>query len=901
MKKDNWHNISWKKSVINVGSDYQKGLTEKEVEIRRKKFGKNILPKEKSLSNLRLFFEQFKNSLIYILIVAGIIVLILERFTDSIIIFIAVILNVFVSYFQESKASKTLQALKKIIKVKALVFRNNEEKEIFQEELVVGDIILLKPGMKVPADARLIENQGLKINESILTGEWLAAEKTLDILPKETPVLDRDNIVYMGTIVEDGWGKAVIVQTGIETEIGKIAQTLKETKEEKTPYQKKLAGFSKIVGIIVVFLCLIIFIEGIITGEDLVEMFIISVAVAVAAIPEGLPVAMSVILAVGMQRIFKKNGLVRKLVSAETLGSTSIIITDKTGTLTEAKMEVAGIFTASEENFSNNKKYSNLHILVLKIVSLCNEAFVENFSAPMEKWILRGDSMERALLWAGIQAGISRKEIEKKEPKIDFLPFDSLYKYSASLHKLDLKNNIIYAMGAPEKILELSKFFEFKGECKKISQKKLIEFQKKFEELTSKGIRLLAVGYKKIETEKNNKKIKQLFKEENLDKLEREKIYANFLKEMTFVGFIGLHDPIRNDAKDAIKICRQANMKPIIVTGDHKLTAKAVAQALDFEINDENILDGKDLEKMSEEEFKNKLEDIQIYARVEPQQKLRIVKAWQDIGRVVAMTGDGINDTPALKQANIGIAVGSGTDLAKQIADLVLLNDSFSVIVVAIEEGRRILDNIRKVITYLLSDSFTEVILIGASIIAGLPLPVTAAQILWVNLIEDGLPSIALAFESKEKDLMKRKPQDEKIPLLNREMKILIFIIGIVTDLILLGMFLWLFNRENNSLEHLRTMVFALLGIDSLFYVFSCKNLKKNIWQINLFDNKFLLIAWFVGFLALILGIYLPILNILLGTAPLLFFDWGIIISLGIINLFLIEASKWVLIKRGEV
>jgi len=370
--------------------------------------------------------------------------------------------------------------------------------------------------------------------------------------------------------------------------------------------------------------------------------------------------------------------------------------------------------------------------------------------------------------------------------------------------------------------------------------------------------------------------------------------------DLNFSGFITLKDPVRKEAKKAMKVCRQAGMKPIIVTGDHKLTAKAVAEELGFKIKEENILEGQELDKLSDEEFMDKLKHIQIYARVEPKHKLRIIEAWQDKGEIVAMTGDGINDAPALKKADVGIAIGSGTEVAKETSDLILLNDSFSIIVAAIEEGRAIIDNIRKVITYLLASSFTEIILVGFSIVLGLPLPVAAVHILWVNLVEDGLPTMALAFEPKEKDLMKQKPQGHDTPLLTREMKAIIFIIGILTDLLLLGLFLWLLNK-NHHLSYIQTMIFAGLAIDSMFYIFACKSLRKNIWHINPFSNKLLIISLLVGVLVLALAIYLPPLQLLLKTVPLGFSDWLIIMGLGIIKLVLIEVTKWFFIVRKEL
>ncbi len=855
-KKHHWHTLSPEKVAEILKTDLGEGLSEEEVKIRQKKFGLNKLPKEKPLPKVKIFLSQFQSPLIYILLIAGMVTLILGEWTDTIVIFFAVLLNTIVGYFQENKASNALRELKKVLKRKATCLREGKRKEIFQENLVPGDMVILKAGDKVPSDGRIIESSNLKINEAPLTGEWLAAEKIAEVLTKEVPLADRDNMVYMGTTVEDGEGKAIITEIGAQTEIGKVAILIKETKEEKTPYQKKLAHFSKIVAWLVGLASLFIFIEGMVTGGEFVEMFTTAVAVAVAAIPEGLPVAMTVILALGMQRILKRKGLVRKLASAETLGSTSIIATDKTLTLTQGKMELAEV-RAEDMN------------LALKIASFCYEAFVENPQDPRPDWKIRGRPTDRALILAGEEKGFTKHQLEKEFPEIDEIPFNSQNKFIATLHQTK-EGKVLFVSGAPEKIIELSS----------IDKNTFLKLNRDLENLTSQGLRVIAVGCKKTK---------------------EEKLKIEDVSDLTFVGFIGLKDPLRKEVKEAIDICQEAGMKPIIVTGDHVLTARAIGKELGLKVKKENILEGKELDNISDKELDKKLDKINVFARVEPKHKIRIIRAWQAKNQVVAMTGDGINDAPALKKADIGIALGSGTEVAKEVSDLVLLNDSFSIIVAAIEEGRAILDNIRKVITYLLSDSFTEVILIGVSIIARLPLPVIAVQILWVNLIEDGLPSIALAFEPKEKDLMTQKPTGHKAPLLTREMKAIIFIIGIFTDLILLGLFFVLLGKfGEGNLNYIQTMIFACLGSNSLFYVFSCKSLRKNIWHINLFNNKFLLLSCGVGFLALIAALYIPAFQTLLKTVPLGFFDWLIIIGLGLINIVAIEAAKHYFIVRRQ-
>jgi len=879
-----WHSFPIEKIFSQLKSG-PKGLTEKEAGLRLKRSGYNKLPEEKSFSKTKIFLAQFKSPLVYILLIAGVVTLVLEDYTDSIIIFGAVFLNTIVGYIQENKADQGLKKLKKILRVKAIVFREGLEKEIFQRNVVVGDIVFLRAGNKVPADARIIQAHDLKAKESALTGEWLAAEKKVIVLSEDVPLADRDNMVYMGTIIESGWGKAIVTGTGLQTEIGKVAESIQSTKEKKTPYQKKLSHFSKIIGIIIVIISLFIFIEGMAFGGEFVEMFSTSVAIAVAAIPEGLPVAMTVILALGMQRILKRKGLVRKLASAETLGSTSVILTDKTGTLTEAKMEVASVYAGSKEllvsNSDGSVNSSESHLLALKIGMLCNESFVENLEEPTKRWIIRGRPTEKALLIAGIQAGLSKESFEKEQPMIDQFLFDPAYKYAASLHKFNPGNNILYLVGSPEKILDMSAYLG-DGQKRKLLLADLKKIKEKINKTTNAGLRVVGVAYRET-------------KDQKIDPDQEEKE-----KELTFVGFFALHDPIRESTKGAIDICRQAGMRPIIVTGDHKLTAQTVAHKLGFKIKPKNILEGKDLAKLSDSEFEDRIKDIQIYARVEPAQKLRIVQAWQKKGEVVAMTGDGINDAPALNQADIGVSLGSGTDVAKEVSDLVLLTDNFNVIVAAIEEGRVIVDNIRKVITYLLSDSFSEIVLIGVSLISGWPLPILAAQILWVNLIEDGPMGIALAFEKKEKNVMAQKPAHYGLFLLTKEMKALILIISITTNILLLALFYYLLKHTNYEIIHIRSVIFAALTIDSLFYIFACKSLRRNIWRINPFSNMFLIWGWVFGIVMLLAAIYLPLLQSLLKTVPLNLFDWMLVLGVGLITMFLIELTKYYFITRHE-
>ena len=877
-----WYQLSKKEVVKTLRTNVKNGLSTKEVLSRQKEFGKNKLPQKKPFSRLRIFLGQFQSPLIYILLVAGLISLIVKETTDAVVIFSTVLINSFIGYTQEKKASNTLLALKKVVRHPAKVIRDKSQHIIDSEELVPGDIILLNPGYKVPADARIIENENLQINEMALTGEWLASEKSFEKISEKKVLADRDNIAYMGTIVESGRGKAIVVSIGSQTEIGKIAKTVRETLEEKTPYQKKLANFSKFISLAVFILCSFIFIEGMVNGVNFREMFMTTIAVAIAAIPEGLPISMTIILSIGTERILKKRGLVRKLSSAETLGSTSVICLDKTGTLTEGKMEVHDIVNPIQ--VFKNKKDEKDRLLSLKIGSIFSGAFIDNPFDKKTDWIFRGNPTDKALLKKGIEEKVVKIKPTRGVEKISEILFNSVDKFAVITLK-EKDNLFLFLRGAPEKTLELCSFYEIKGKRKKMTDKNLKELKKELNKITGKGLRVIATAYKKIGSQK-------------LEKLTQEEGMRKEINNLVFAGFITLKDPVRKDTKEAISICRKSGIKIVIITGDHKLTAKNIAQEVGLKIKKENILEGKELDLLSEKDLKKRLSKIKIFARVNPEHKSRIIQAWQDKGDTVAMTGDGINDAPALKKADIGLALGSGTEVAKEASDLILLNNNLSVIVDVIREGRAILDNIRKSMTYLLSDGLTEFFLIAASIITRRPLPITAIQLLWVNLIEDGLPDIALAFEPKEKGLMKRKvnPKDN---LLTKEMKFIVLIIALVGDVLHIGLWLWLLN-QNYGIEHIRTMMLACLTLDSLLYVFSCKSLRLNLWHIDLFSNKFLTYSSLFGVFTLFLSIYNPFLQTFLKTVPLQASDWIIVVSLALIDITMIEFIKWHFIVKKD-
>jgi len=880
--RKNWHAISLEKIFAETGSK-KDGLTNSEATERLKKFGRNALPQEKPYSKIRLFLNQFNSPLMYILLTTVVISFLLKHYSDSIFIVIVLLINTTVGFYQENKANRSLLALKKMVKMRVKVWRDGHEKEIDSEELVAGDVVLLKSGDKVPADGRIIESKGLKINEASLTGEWMGAKKEpIDILPKETMLSEQTNMVFMGTIVEEGRATIVIVATGINTQIGGIVSLLKTTKESKTPLQKKIVSLSKITGAFILSIIFAIIIIGYFTEKSFADIFVASLALAVSAIPAGLLPAITVILVLAMRRIFKQKGLVRKLAATETLGSVTVICTDKTGTLTEGKMQVSHILTSTRELMSDNinglAKGENAngvesHISALKIATLANDAFVENPESELQEWVVRGRPTEQALLLAGMQSGLSKQELEKQYPALDRISFESDYKFAATYHRKDEKQNMICVVGAPEEIIARSADLDFDGRKEKLGTAEANQLVGKLETLTQKGLRVLACAHKDYDVETKYQNPIEL------------------VNGLSFVGFIALKDPLRQDAKESIAITKKAGIRTIIVTGDHKLTAKAVAEEIGLETKEENIIEGKELETISDDELKEKSKTISIYARVSPRHKLKIVDALQANGEVVAMLGDGINDAPALKSADIGVAVGSGTDVAKEVADLVLLDNNFKTILKAIEQGRVIFQNIRKVFVYLVADDFSELFLFLGSMAMGFPLPLLPAQILWINLVEDGFPDIALTTEQETKGVMDEKPRNPKEPILNRPLKLWMATVFLITGLAAFLSF-FIIWKLTGDISKTRTIVFALMCVDSLTFAFNVRSFRRTVFRRDIFSNRYLVGAVIISMLLLIAAIYVPFLQKILSTQPLGANEWLLIFSLAFAEMTLIALSK---------
>jgi P-type Ca2+ transporter type 2C len=867
-----WHSLSQTELLKKLRTSVS-GLSSAQVEERRKTFGFNELSKYKLPSSFGVFLSQFNSPLVYVLLVAAVLTLLLQDWLDMGIIMLVVVCNSFFGWIQENKSNQAMAKLKQLEVPHAKVFRDGRKIDVEAKELVVGDIIFIKSGDKIPADSRIIKSNNLQCSEAPLTGEAVPENKAVGDLAIGASLGDRTNMVYSGTIAVAGWAEAVVCAVGINTEIGKIGKLVSEVKEERTPLQKQLSRFGSFLSLLVGFICLLVFLLGLSQGQDVSQMIVIAVALAVAAVPEGLLVAVTIILTVGMQVILKRKALVRKLSAAEGLGGVSVICSDKTGTLTEGKMRIHKIVTAGREYLLPRHLEGDIldkeQDLISKISVLCSNASVENPDAPLEKLRILGDPTEKALILGAIEAGHDPEELRLEYPRLDELPFDSELKFMATSnnHKGESHNHV-FAKGAPEKILSFCDKVMVSGVKKKLTESHIKELKGKIDEMTSKGSRVLACAYKT---------------KDKLNKIESE------LTGLVFVGFISLNDPLREDAKETVEQCRSAGIRVVMVTGDHKLTAKAIFSELGIK-TEGHIIEGSELDDMSDEQLDDKLENIDIFARVEPHHKLRIVKAWQKRGGVVAMTGDGVNDSPALKAADVGIALGSGSDVAKETADIILLDDNFRVIVDAVRQGRVIFDNIRKIVFNLLAGAFSEIVLISGAIFLGLPLPLLAIQILWLNLVGSGLPNIALSFEEEEGDVMSLPPRKKKENILNTRMKFIIFGVIILTDLFVLFL-IYNFGRGYEE-NHLRTMVFAMLGMANLLYIFSIKSLRGSILSLRTLNNPYLLAGVSISFLLLLIVISFPGPNVIFSTVPLSLTEWSFVFCLALLKLSFVETAK---------
>jgi Ca2+-transporting ATPase len=847
--------IEQKKLII---SKYKNvGLSSNQAKDALKQYGPNTITGKKPPGDLYFLFKQFKNPLVLVLLIAIIVTSIMGHFTDSIVIALAVLVNTALGFIQERKAFKSLESLKKVVNHNAFVIRDENRIEIDVSSIVPGDVIVVYEGDKIPADGVVIENNDVFIAEAILTGESVPVEKHAIELPKEihsiTELLSKnssyisksDSIykTFMGTVVTSGSAKILVTHTSMQTQLGNIASHIEDNQETVTPLEKKLDDLARFIAIGVISLSILIFIVGVKTNRDPVEMFTTSVAIAVAAIPEGLVIGLTAILAIGMNKILKRKGLVRSLVAAETLGSVTTVCIDKTGTLTEGKMRVSELKTNNED-------------LLYKASTLAND---------------RKDPIEIARWnWAQSFAVEQKKLIPPEQLTAKYLrdkslPFSVERRFLAVLIK-----NEIFLSGAPEEMLDRSS----------ITVQDKAEYQKAINNWATAGKRLIGFGYIK---EKDNLTALKTF----------QALKKNTSKTVVeWVGLMAFDDPIRKSVKETIKKTLSAGVNIKIITGDFSSTAISVMKQIGLPVTSEQYMEGTEVESLSIEELQKRLPRILLFARTKPAHKLKIVTALKNNGEVVGMMGDGVNDAPALATADIGIVVANASEVAKESSELILLDSNMNTIVAAIEEGRAMFDNLKKVTLYLLSDSFSELFIIIVSILAGIPLPITAVQILWINLIDDGLPNLALTIDPKADDLLKRKPLSRSAKLIDTEMLLLILIVSVTTaagSLLAFKIFLPL-----HGIEVARTIVFAILSIDSLLYVFSCRSLEKNIWQDHPFKNPALVFSVLFGLVLTLLSIYLPPLQRLLGTTSLALSHWTMVGTISISVIIIIEFFKWI-------
>jgi Ca2+-transporting ATPase len=881
----NWHNLS-KEEAYKITGGNSGGLSNDTAESLLKKIGKNAIAEQRAYSRLRLLIEQFNSSLIYILLGGTFVSFALGHYIDGAFMMVVLLINGLVGFIQEDKANKSLEALRKMSHTITSVIRDGQRREINATDLVPGDIIMVKAGDKIPADALVISVNRLQINEASLTGEGYPVEKRAGQLPAETPIFERHNMAFMGTVVESGRGTLLVVETGSRTEFGSIAASLRETKKRSTPLQQKIARMSRILGGIISAIIIFIVILGVLRGELLADILIAALALAASAIPEGLLPAITIILIMGMRRIVKEKGLVRKLAATETLGSVTVICTDKTGTLTQGTMQVSHILTATHELELNGETSidemakqggpTDSHMTTLRIAALVNEAYIENPQDELRSWIIRGTPTERALLLAAIQSGIDRNELWRGRWIEDMVHFESETKYAATLFGTDKGVFELFVIGAADRIIELAVSVDKNGTEQPIGEAERKRMMRHMEMTTSTGLRVVACARKTFATNPPYDALGELS------------------DGLTLVGLIAIKDPLRPDAHHTINDAREAGIRTILITGDHRLTAMTIAREVGLPTGESCTIEGAEIEKMSEEELRIAAQRVCVYARVSPQHKLRIVRALQQNGEVVAMIGDGVNDAPALQHADVGIALGSGTDAAREASDIVLLDNNLKTVLKTIEEGRIIFNNIRKIFIYLTADSFSELFLFIAAISFALPIPLLPTQLLWINVVEDGLPNIALTTERERFGIMKEAPRSPQEPILNKPIKLWMVIAFFTFGLASLTTYIG-FLSATQDVALARTAVFALSCIDSLLFTFSVRSFKTTIFHKGIAPNKYILGAVALGLALVLAAIYVPGIRVITRTVPMTLSNWGFVLLAGITEFSIIEYTKYLI------
>ena len=865
-----WQTMRKDEVLKKLDTNEKLGLSEEEVLKRRKENGNNVLQEKKKESIFVKFFKQFNDFMIIILIIASIISALVSKmqgendYFDSIIIIAIVVLNAVMGVVQEAKAEKSIESLKKMTPQKAKVVRDGKSKEVNAEDLVPGDIIVLEAGNFVPADCRILENYQLKVEESSLTGETVATDKDSDfIAKKDSPLGDRKNMAFMASTTVNGHGRAVVTEIGMKTEVGKIANMMIENEAPETPIQKKLGQVGKVLGVACLVICIVIFLIGIVKKIEPIEMFMTSVGLAVAAIPEGLPAIVTIMLSIGVTKMAKKNSIIRKLPAVETLGSSTVICSDKTGTLTQNKMKVVEIYSA---NSSNN---------IVELASLCTDCEVNVQSNGKQEVV--GEATEKAIVEKLIDMGKSKQELELIMPRVNEIPFDSTRKMMTTIHKLNNKYRII-TKGAPDVLLKYCVRDNISNDV--MSDRHIKEILNQNAKMANKALRVIAVAYKDVVS------LPSKISSENIE------------KDLNFVGLLGMIDPPREGVKEAVKTCRRAGIKTVMITGDHLDTARAIARDLSIMGPYDKAITGQELEKMSDEVLRKEIKNYSVFARVSPEHKVRIVKAWQKTGAVVAMTGDGVNDSPALKNADIGIAMGkNGTDVAKNAADMILTDDNFVTIVGAVKQGRNIYDNIRKAVHFLIATNIGEIVTIFMGLVLGLKSPLLAIQLLWINLVTDSLPAIALGLEPPEKDIMDRKPINSKKGIFADGLWNKIIVEGILIGMLTLVAFG--IGNKYYGLEVGRTMAFMAIGLLELIHSFNIKS-EKSLFKTGIFDNKYLVGSLILGIFVQTVVILIPQIAEIFELTSLNSIQWMITIGISLLPIPVIELQKWFDSKKSK-
>lgn len=881
MQEQMWHALAADEVARSFSTDYTKGLSKEEVEARLLK-GRNRLPKVHRDSFLTRVIRQFASPIAVVLVLAAIATTFLSDYTDAIVIAVALLVNVVIGLFQEGRASRAFEALKKSEAKHAFVIRNGDPMKILAEELVPGDLVTLMAGSSVPADLRLTETHALTINESALSGEWLPVEKDTTLRTEEAPLVERSCMAYSSTLVVSGAGKGIVIATGSTTEIGKIAAELAHDDRTVTPLMRDIRQIARGIVIMVAVIMLFIILLGLLRGLPLGETLLTAIALAVASVPEGLPAAVTVVLALGMERILKSGGLVRNLLAAETLGTTSIILTDKTGTLTRGQMSVAAYVTYSG---TSSERSSDGARFLLSGAVLASDAYVEerpDAEEGEEKLLAHGRPIEQAVILEGLKAGIAGPELRGMCPRTDELHFDSARRFGGMMVS-EGGRSVAYLSGAPEFFLaEATHVRDEKGGMHHLTDELASRFALALNSAAKEGKRVIAI-------------MRVEHMETTFPKKPEE-----ILTKGAIMGLIVFEDGMRSEVPAAVRDMQGAGARVMMLTGDNPETALAIAREAGIAGPDDRAYTGAELEKLSDEELLKVLRTHYVFARVAPAQKLRIANTLVNAGEVVAMTGDGVNDAPALNAASIGVAVGSGTDVAKEASDLVLLNNGFEVITAAIREGRRLRDNFKKIFAYMLSTNFSEVALISFTLLFGLPLPILPTQILWSNLIEGGLMNFAFAFEPLYPSAMKRHPKDPDVAkVLSPKLLKLITLVGSVTAIILIFIYLILHSLRLPLVE-IQTMMFIGVSINTIFIAFSIKSFGTPLWKMPLLSNKFLLIALGASAVLLAAALYVPALQNLVHTVPPSPFYLFILIGFGIVNMLTIEVAKWLFFIRPE-